>query len=116
MYAVISSGGKQYRVSEGDNVKLEKLDLEAGAKVNFDQVLMVADGDDVQVGAPHVQGAKVSAEVVGHGRGKKIRIIKFRRRKHSMTHMGHRQDFTEVKIKSIKGGKAKAKAAAKKED
>ena len=105
MYAVITSGGKQYRVSEGQNLKLEKLNLEQGATVDFDEVLMVADGENIQVGTPHVKGAKVSAEVVSHGRGKKIRIIKFRRRKHSMTQMGHRQSYTEVKINTIKGGK-----------
>ncbi|MCG6659476.1 50S ribosomal protein L21 [Halomonas campisalis] len=101
MYAVIKSGGKQYRVEEGQTLKLEKLELPTGETVAFDEVLLVADGDDVKVGAPLVDGAKVSAEIVSHGRGEKIRIIKFRRRKHSMKRQGHRQWFTEVKITGI---------------
>ncbi|WP_136068389.1 50S ribosomal protein L21 [Modicisalibacter radicis] len=101
MYAVIKSGGKQYRVQEGQTLKLEKLEVATGDSLDFDQVLLVADGDDVKVGAPLVDGAKVSAEVVSHGRGEKVRIIKFRRRKHSMRRQGHRQWFTEVKITGI---------------
>ncbi|EWH02523.1 MULTISPECIES: 50S ribosomal protein L21 [Halomonadaceae] len=101
MYAVIKSGGKQYRVQEGQTLKLEKLEVPTGETVEFDQVLLVADGDDVTVGAPLVDGAKVAAEIVSHGRGEKIRIIKFRRRKHSMKRQGHRQWFTEVKITGI---------------
>lgn len=101
MYAVIKSGGKQYRVEEGQTLKLEKIEVPTGESVDFDQVLLVADGDDVKVGAPLVDGAKVSAEVVSHGRGEKVRIIKFRRRKHHMKRQGHRQWFTEVKITGI---------------
>lgn len=101
MYAVIKSGGKQYRVQEGQTLKLEKLEVATGESLDFDQVLLVADGDDVKVGAPLVDGAKVTAEIVSHGRGEKIRIIKFRRRKHSMRRQGHRQWFTEVKITGI---------------
>ncbi len=101
MYAVIKSGGKQYRVEEGQTLKLEKIEVPTGESVDFDQVLLVADGDDVTVGAPLVDGAKVSAEVVSHGRGEKVRIIKFRRRKHHMKRQGHRQWFTEVKITGI---------------
>ena len=101
MYAVIKSGGKQYRVQEGQTLKLEKLEVAPGDSLDFDQVLLVADGDDVKVGAPLVDGAKVSAEVVSHGRGDKVTIIKFRRRKHSMRRQGHRQWFTEVKITGI---------------
>ncbi|MDW5376181.1 50S ribosomal protein L21 [Halomonas sp. HP20-15] len=101
MYAVIKSGGKQYRVQEGQTLKLEKLEVATGDSLDFDQVLLVADGDDVKVGAPLVDGAKVSAEVVSHGRGEKVTIIKFRRRKHSMRRQGHRQWFTEVKITGI---------------
>ena len=93
MFAVIVSGGKQYRVQEGQTLKLEKLAVEAG----------VSNGDDVKVGAPVVEGAKVSAEVVSHGRGDKVKIIKFRRRKHHMKRQGHRQWFTEVKITGING-------------
>ncbi|WP_166259065.1 50S ribosomal protein L21 [Marinobacter salicampi] len=103
MYAVIVSGGKQHRVVEGETLKLEKIETETGATVEFDRVLLIADGDNVQVGAPIVEGAKVTAEVVSHGRADKIQIIKFRRRKHSMKRQGHRQWFTEVKITGIKG-------------
>ncbi|ATJ84334.1 50S ribosomal protein L21 [Halomonas beimenensis] len=101
MYAVIKSGGKQYRVQEGQTLKLEKLEVPTGDTIEFDEVLLVGSDDDVKVGAPTVDGAKVSAEVVAHGRGEKVRIIKFRRRKHSMKRQGHRQWFTEVKITGI---------------
>jgi len=104
MYAVIESGGKQHRVVEGEILRLEKLDVATGESINFDKVLMVANGDDIKVGAPFVDGGSVSAEVVSHGRGDKIRIIKFRRRKHSRKQQGHRQWFTEVKITGIKAG------------
>ncbi|CAI8203505.1 MAG: 50S ribosomal protein L21 [Marinobacterium sp. xm-d-530] len=103
MFAVIVSGGKQYRVQEGQTLKVEKLAVEAGSSVDFDRVLLVSNGDDVKVGAPVVEGAKVSAEVVSHGRGDKVKIIKFRRRKHHMKRQGHRQWFTEVKITGING-------------
>ncbi|MFO7530544.1 MAG: 50S ribosomal protein L21 [Marinobacter sp.] len=103
MYAVIVSGGKQHRVKEGETLKLEKLEVETGGTVDFDRVLLVADGDNVKVGAPVVDGAKVTAEVVSHGRHDKIQIIKFRRRKHHMKRQGHRQWFTEVKITGIQG-------------
>ena len=101
MYAVIVSGGKQHRVSEGEVLKVEKLQAEAGSSVDFDKVLLVANDDDVKIGAPVVEGAKVTAEVVSHGRGKKVRIMKFKRRKHHMKQMGHRQWFTEIKITGI---------------
>lgn len=103
MYAVIVSGGKQHRVHEGETLKLEKIETETGGSIIFDRVLMVINGDDVKVGAPVVDGAKVTAEVVSHGRHDKIRIIKFRRRKHHMKRMGHRQWYTEVKITGIEG-------------
>ena len=103
MYAVIVSGGKQHRVKEGETLKLEKLEVETGGSVEFDRVLLVANGDDVKVGAPVVDGAKVTAEVVSHGRHDKVNIIKFRRRKHHMKRQGHRQWFTEVKITGIQG-------------
>ena len=103
MYAVFKSGGKQHRVVEGDVIKLEKLEVATGDKIEFDEVLMVADGEDVKVGTPVLEGGKVTAEVVTHGRGDKIRIIMFRRRKHSKKQQGHRQWFTEVKITGIKG-------------
>ncbi|GLT15182.1 MULTISPECIES: 50S ribosomal protein L21 [Vibrio] len=101
MYAVFQSGGKQHRVSEGQTLRLEKLDVETGANVEFDSVLMVANGEEITIGAPLVAGGKVTAEVVKHGRGDKVKIVKFRRRKHSRKQMGHRQWFTEVKITGI---------------
>lgn len=103
MYAVIESGGKQHRVVEGETLRLEKLDSATGDTIDFDKVLLVADGDDVKVGVPYVAGGKVQAEVLNHGRGDKVRIIKFKRRKHHMKRQGHRQWFTEVKITGISG-------------
>ena len=103
MYAVIKTGGKQYKVATGEQLKIESLNAEAGAQVSFDQVLMIADGDAVKVGAPLVSGGKVNAEVVANGRGEKIRIIKHRRRKHYHKEQGHRQNLTEVKITEIIG-------------
>ncbi len=102
MYAVIISGGQQYRVSEGDTLKLEKIALDVGSTVNFDKVLMVANGNDIKMGKPYVDGGKVVGSVVSQGRHKKIHILKFRRRKHHMKQMGHRQYYTEVKIDTIK--------------
>lgn len=102
MYAVIETGGKQHRVVEGETLSIEKLEVPTGEKVKFDKVLMVADGEKVSVGAPYVTGSTVTAEVVSHGRGEKISIIKFRRRKHYRRQAGHRQWFTEVKITAIK--------------
>ncbi|MBB3063047.1 MULTISPECIES: 50S ribosomal protein L21 [Microbulbifer] len=102
MYAVIESGGKQHRVEEGEVLRLEKLEVATGETIDFDKVLMVVDGDTINIGAPLVGGAKVTGEVVSHGRGDKVRIIKFRRRKHSMKRQGHRQWYTEVKITGIK--------------
>ena len=101
MYAVIKSGGKQYKVEKGDKLKVEKLDTEAGNKVDIDQVLMVVDGDNVTVGKPFVEGAKVTATVESHGRGPKVKIVKFRRRKHHRKQMGHRQAYTELSITDI---------------
>jgi large subunit ribosomal protein L21 len=104
MYAVIKSGGKQHRVSEGEVLRLEKLEVATGESIDFDEVLMVVDGENIQIGAPVVEGAKVSAEIVSHGRGDKVMIIKFNRRKHSRKQQGHRQWFTEVKITGINAG------------
>jgi large subunit ribosomal protein L21 len=103
MYAVIKTGGKQYRVSQGDTLRVEKLDAGAGDSVDFDEVLMVGEGADVRIGTPLVDGGKVTATVKGHGRGKKVEIIKFRRRKHHMKRMGHRQSYTELEITGISG-------------
>ncbi len=103
MYAVIQTGGKQYRVSEGSTIKVEMLKAEQGASVELDKVLMIANGDDVKVGAPYVEGGKVTATVKAHGRGKKVQIIKFKRRKHHMKRQGHRQWFTELEVTGIAG-------------
>lgn len=101
MYAVIQSGGRQYRVQPGQQIKLAKLSVEEGQSFDFDSVLLVSTGDQLTVGSPNVAGAKVSATVVSHGRDKKIKVLKFKRRKHHMKRMGHRQDHTVVKIDSI---------------
>jgi large subunit ribosomal protein L21 len=103
MYAVIQTGGKQYRVKSGEQVKVESLAAEVGAAVSFDRVLMLGEGDGVRVGAPFVSGAAVKATVVAQGRGEKIRIFKLRRRKHFAKTQGHRQGFTEVRIDEIVG-------------
>ena len=118
MYAVIASGGKQYRVEEGQVLHLEKLPHEEGETITFDQVLLVADGENVTVGTPMVEKANVSAEILAQERGDKIHIIKFRRRKHHMKRAGHRQYLTKVKITGISASgaakaEAKPKAAAK---
>lgn len=116
MYAVIKSGGKQHRVKEGQVVRLEKIEAETGANIDFSEVLMVADGENIQLGTPLVEGAVVSAEVVDHGRAKKVNILKFKRRKHHMKRQGHRQWYTEVKISGIAldGAKPAAKKATAK--
>ena len=103
MYAVIETGGKQYRVTEGQSIKVELIDAEAGSSIDLDKVLLVANGDDIKVGAPYIKGGKVSATVKSHGRGKKIHIIKFRRRKHYQKEQGHRQHYTELQITGISG-------------
>jgi len=101
MYAVIKTGGKQYRVSQGDRLKVETIQMDEGADVSLDQVLMVGNGESVTVGAPMVANASVSAKVVSHGRGDKVKIIKFRRRKHHRKQAGHRQNYTELEITGI---------------
>ncbi|MEZ5479373.1 MAG: 50S ribosomal protein L21 [Thiolinea sp.] len=101
MYAVIATGGKQYRVAEGDVIQVEKLDAEEGASVDFDHVLMVGEGDEVRVGAPYVEGCKVTATVKSQMRGEKIEIMKFRRRKHHQKRTGHRQYLTQLEISAI---------------
>ena len=111
MYAVIESGGKQYKVAIGDRLKVESLNLDPGSSVDLEKVLFLADGDEVRVGSPYV-GSKVEATVVGHGRGDKVRIFKMRRRKNSRTHAGHRQNYTELEIVSIDGKKADPKETA----
>ena len=101
MYAVIEAGGKQHRVIEGETLKLEKIEAATGETVEFDKVLLVGTGEDVKIGKPVVDGSKVTAEVVAHGRHKKVKIVKFNRRKHHRKETGHRQWFTEVKITGI---------------
>ena len=101
MYAVIQTGGKQYRVEQGSTLKVEKLEAEIGGNIVFDKVLMVQSNDAVKIGQPFVDGGKVTATVTSQGRHEKIRIIKFRRRKHHMKQMGHRQYYTEVRITGI---------------
>jgi large subunit ribosomal protein L21 len=101
MYAVIEAGGKQHRVVEGETLKLEKIEAATGETIEFDKVLMAGAGEDVKIGKPVVDGAKVTAEVVSHGRHKKVKIVKFNRQKHYRKETGHRQWFTEVKITGI---------------
>jgi large subunit ribosomal protein L21 len=103
MYAVIQTGGKQYRVAPGDVIEVELLDASEGAEVALDKVLMVADGDDVKIGTPMLSGAKVTAKVKAHGRGEKIRIFKLRRRKNFRKTQGHRQHYTQIEITGITG-------------
>jgi len=121
MYAVIKTGGKQYRVTPGDILKVETLKAEVGDTINFEEVLMIADGDNITVGTPTIASAKVAAEVIAHGRAKKVEIVKFRRRKHHQKRTGHRQNFTQVQIQNINGKgspakKTSAKAADSKAD
>ncbi len=101
MYAVIKTGGKQYRVAKGDIIQVEKLDVEEGASIDFDNVLMVGEGEDVKIGAPYVEGSKVTATVTSQMRGEKIEIMKFRRRKHHQKKTGHRQYLTQIEISDI---------------
>lgn len=104
MYAVIKTGGKQYRVSEGDKLRVETLAAEPGSDVNLAEVLAVGNGESVTIGTPLVANASVTAKILQHGRAKKVRIIKFKRRKHYRRQMGHRQNFTEVQITGINAG------------
>ena len=112
MYAVFRSGGKQYRASEGDRVRVERLDVEEGEAVEFDQVLMVSDGADVTLGSPLVEDSRVQGIVTAQGRGKKIVVTKFKRRKNYKRIMGHRQHFTEVEITAIGSGSTEAEESA----
>ena len=114
MYAVIKTGGKQYRVVAGERLKVEKLEVEVGGKVALDQVLVLSDGETTTIGAPIIKGATVNATVVSHGRGDKVMIFKFRRRKHYRKTQGHRQSYTEILINDIGGKSAAAKPAAAK--
>jgi large subunit ribosomal protein L21 len=104
MYAVIATGGKQYRVTKDGVLRVEKLEAEPGATVTFGEVLLVGEGADVKVGTPMLKGGKVLATVVRHGRGKKVSIVKFKRRAHYLRQKNHRQPFTEVKVTEISAG------------
>jgi large subunit ribosomal protein L21 len=101
MYAVIKTGGKQYRVAPGEKIKIEQIPADVGSQIVLDQVLMVGEGESVKVGNPLVSGAKVTATVVSHGRGEKVRIFKLRRRKHYQKTQGHRQNYTEIRVDAI---------------
>jgi large subunit ribosomal protein L21 len=101
MYAVIKTGGKQYRVAQGERLKVESIAADVGAQIVLDQVLLIADGENIKTGAPLVSGASVQATVVSHGRGEKLSIFKMRRRKHYRKHQGHRQNYTEIEISGI---------------
>lgn len=101
MYAIIQTGGKQYRVAPGETLRVEKIRADEGAFIDFNEVLLVGDGDDIKVGAPFVEGGRVMARVGKHARDKKIKIVKFRRRKHYRKQMGHRQSYTELQIIDI---------------
>ncbi len=103
MYAVVKTGGKQYRVAAGEKLKVEQIPADVGAQVILDQVLMVGEGDSVRLGQPTLAGVSVKATVVSHGRGEKVKIFKMRRRKHYQKHQGHRQGYTELKIDAIVG-------------
>nr|VFK27116.1 MAG: LSU ribosomal protein L21P [Candidatus Kentron sp. MB]VFK31420.1 MAG: LSU ribosomal protein L21P [Candidatus Kentron sp. MB]VFK75474.1 MAG: LSU ribosomal protein L21P [Candidatus Kentron sp. MB] len=104
MYAVVKTGGKQYRVQVGSNLRVEKLVAEEGTEITLDKVLMVGSGENITVGAPYIEGGSISAKVKAHGRGKKIRVIKFKRRKGYRRTQGHRQSFTELEVTGIDGG------------
>lgn len=112
MYAVFRSGGKQYRASKGDVLKVEKIDAEEGAKITFDEVLLVGEGSDIKVGSPLLSGSSVSGKVLKQGKSRKVSVVKFRRRQNYLRQHTHRQQFTEVEITDIAGaGKAAPKAA-----
>lgn len=103
MYAVVFCGGKQHKVSQGDVINVELLNVEAGSTINFDKVLLVSDGTNTKLGEPYVSGAKVSAKVIGEQKGEKVKIVKFRRRKHHQKVTGHRQKYTSLEITQIAG-------------
>lgn len=103
MYAVVKTGGKQYKVAEGQYLKVEKLDGNEGDSITLDQVLMIADGDNLKIGSPMLEAGKITAKIKSHGRGKKIEIMKFHRRKHHQKKTGHRQYYTEIEITAISG-------------
>ena len=103
MYAVVKTGGKQYRVTQDEYLKVEKLEGNEGDTIELDQVLMIADGDKLKIGSPMLDGGKITATILSHGRGKKVEIMKFRRRKHHQKRTGHRQSYTEILVTAING-------------
>jgi large subunit ribosomal protein L21 len=109
MYAVFSAGGKQYRAEKGAILRVELMDAEPGSQIELGDVMLLADGDAITIGAPLIDGGKVTAKVIGHGRADKVHIVKFRRRKHHRKQMGHRQHYTEIEITGIAGGDKKKK-------
>ena len=113
MYAVVKTGGKQYRVSPGDTLRVELLDAAEGDEITLNQILMIGEGESVTIGSPMIENASVTAKVLQHGRGKKVQIVKFRRRKHHRKQMGHRQSFTELEITGLSGAGISATAPAK---
>jgi large subunit ribosomal protein L21 len=114
MYAVFRTGGKQYRATKGDRIKVERLEAEEGDSIEFDEVLLVGEGSDVKVGSPLVSGSKIKAKVIDQGRGKKVVVLKFKRRKNYKRVKGHRQHFTEIEIVSITSAASKKASATKK--
>jgi len=103
MYAVVKTGGKQYKVTQDQYLKVEKLEGNEGDSIELDQVLMIADGDKLTIGSPMIDGGKITATILSHGRGKKVEIMKFHRRKHHQKRTGHRQSYTEIKVTAING-------------
>ena len=103
MYAVVKTGGKQYRVTQDEYLRVEKLEGNEGDTIELDQVLMIADGDKLKIGSPMLDGGKITATILSHGRGKKVEIMKFRRRKHHQKRTGHRQSYTEILVTAING-------------
>ncbi|VAW73036.1 LSU ribosomal protein L21p [hydrothermal vent metagenome] len=103
MYAVVKTGGKQYKVTQDQYLKVEKLEGDEGDTIELNQVLMIADGDNLKIGSPMLDGGKITATILSHGRHKKIEIMKFRRRKHHQKRTGHRQYYTEIKVTAING-------------
>ena len=101
MYAIIKTGGKQYRVSAGEKLKIERISTEVGKELSLDQVLLVGSGENITLGTPLIKGAKVKATVISHSRGEKVQIFKLRRRKHYQKHQGHRQNYTEIRVDAI---------------
>lgn len=101
MYALVVTGGKQYKVTKGATLKIESLPGDIGSNIEFDKILMIANGDNINIGTPFIKNAKITGEIIAHGKKDKVQIIKFRRRKHHLKHMGHRQNYTQVKITNI---------------